>query len=81
MNKNLTPSPELLTRVRTGFMVKGTSLHKWCQENGVKYANTREVLIGAWDRPIGKKLRTELIRSKHQSYYWFTGRRRYGALS
>lgn len=61
MNKNLTPSPELLTRVRIGFVANGTSLHKWCQENGVKYANARQALIGAWDGPMGKKLRNELI--------------------
>ncbi|EDI5553110.1 hypothetical protein CEH80_14705 [Salmonella enterica subsp. enterica serovar Poona] len=61
MNKNLTPSPELLARVRIGFVVNGTSLHKWCQENGVKYANARQALIGAWNGPMGKKLRNELI--------------------
>ncbi|EHN5173281.1 hypothetical protein KI912_003137 [Salmonella enterica] len=61
MNKNLTPSPELLAKVRAGFMVNGTSLHKWCQENGVKYANARQALIGAWDGPAGKKLRIKLI--------------------
>lgn len=62
MNKNLTPSPELLTKVRVALMLNGTSLHKWCKENGVGYANARQALIGAWDGPMGKKLRNELIK-------------------
>ncbi|EAA6342556.1 hypothetical protein DRE41_24440 [Salmonella enterica subsp. enterica] len=61
MNKNLTPSTALLSRVRAGLIENDTNLHKWCSEHGVLYANARQALIGAWNGPKGTALRIRLI--------------------
>lgn len=37
-----------LPQLRAGFVAKGTSLHAWCKENDVDYANLRKALDGRW---------------------------------
>ena len=59
---NLSPSKELYLKVRAGFIARGTSLHKWCDEQGIKPSNARIALIGGWDGPKGKALRNQLIK-------------------
>ena len=63
---NLSPSKELYLKVRAGFIARGTSLHKWCDEQGIKPSNARIALIGGWDGPKGKALRVERTVSDHR---------------
>lgn len=54
---------DLLIRVRAGFVGRGTTLNAWCQENGVHHSNARQVLLGAWDGPAGRKLRAKILKA------------------
>ncbi|WP_185879233.1 hypothetical protein [Pseudomonas aeruginosa] len=37
MNKSTSPGKGLLDHVRAGFVARGTSLNKWCEEQGILY--------------------------------------------
>ena len=58
---NHTPSRDLYNQVRAGFIGQGSSLTKWCRNNGIKPQNAIHCLMGTWDGPKGKALRAELI--------------------
>lgn len=58
-----TTGPELLTRVRAGFVSNGSTLTAWCRENGIHHSNARQALLGAWDGPAGKTLRRRLLKA------------------
>tara|TARA_R110002124_G_scaffold61733_3_gene168980 strand:- start:138 stop:356 length:219 start_codon:yes stop_codon:yes gene_type:complete len=38
-------------RVRAAFLIQGTSLHGWCEKNGVAMQNVRAALLGIWRGP------------------------------
>lgn len=63
MNKELTPGIPLVGLVRGGLVTKGTSLHQWCIENGIRYPNARQALIGTWNGPKGSELRKRLLKA------------------
>lgn len=56
-----TPSLDLHLRVRAGFVSKGTSLKRWCKEQGITPSNARDALIGRWNGPKGIALRSRLV--------------------
>lgn len=58
-----TLGPDLLIRVRAGFVGRGTTLNAWCLANDVHHSNARQVLLGAWDGPAGRRLRTKILRA------------------
>lgn len=57
------PSLDLHLKVRAGFVSKGTSLNRWCEENNILPSNARDVLIGRWNGPKGQALREEIVKA------------------
>lgn len=47
-----TPSDELLKAVRARFVMRGTSLARFCREMGIHRQNASQALTGKW---TGKK--------------------------
>jgi hypothetical protein len=40
-----------LSQIRAGFVSQGTSLHAWCQTNGIDTQNARKAIVGIWTGP------------------------------
>lgn len=57
------PGPDLVRAVRSGFVLRGTSLGKWCRENRINPQNARVALLGGWDGPKGRSVRERLIKA------------------
>jgi hypothetical protein len=55
------PSPELLRSVRSGFVQQGTSLFRWCNEQGITRQYAAAVLTGKRNGPSAKKLLAFII--------------------
>ncbi len=55
------PGKNLYHEVRGGFVAHGTSLNAWCKTRGISRPNAVLALMGVWDGPKGRELRTELI--------------------
>ncbi|HBP5178750.1 TPA: hypothetical protein L5670_000050 [Pseudomonas aeruginosa] len=68
MNKSTSPGKGLLDHVRAGFVARGTSLNKWCEEQGILYPNARQALIGSWNGPKGIALRERLIQAASDAH-------------
>ncbi|MGO2233490.1 MAG: hypothetical protein ACTH5B_05405 [Marinomonas sp.] len=51
---------ELYTRVKAGFILQGSSLGRWCLNNGVSRQNAAQALKGIWNGPKSTALK-ELI--------------------
>jgi endonuclease YncB( thermonuclease family) len=56
----LTPGASLLAQVRSGFIYQGTSLSKWCIENGVCRVWATDALRGKRNGPRAAELRALL---------------------
>lgn len=63
MIKTSPAGPELLRQVRAGFVLKNTTLGRWCRENAVSRQNARAALTGLWDGPKGRALRARLVKA------------------
>lgn len=63
MSNALTPSLDLLLRVRAAFIVQGTTLHSWCHRNRVHVTGARQALIGTWNGPKGRALRARIVKA------------------
>lgn len=57
-----------LLKVRAGFVAKGTSLHRWCQEHGIKSENATKALKGSWNGPRARELRAKLLKASGGSH-------------
>lgn len=55
------PGKALYLQVRAGLIIQGLTLTGWCRERDINPTNARSALVGAWDGPKGKALRSELI--------------------
>lgn len=55
-----TPGASLLAQVRSGFIYQGTSLSKWCIENGVCRVWAADALRGKRNGPRAAELRALL---------------------
>jgi hypothetical protein len=53
--------PEYCSRVKAGFVLKGTSLHAWCRDNDVSPSYAHAVLTGATNGPAAQALRQRLL--------------------
>ncbi|GEM_PF-731280 len=58
-----TPGFDLHKRVRAGFLLQGTSLTEWCRANGTHISNARGALLGTWNGPKGKAMRTKIVKA------------------
>lgn len=62
MKKTLpNPGLELVRLVRAGFVLQGTTLGRWCRENGIALQNARNALLGGWNGSKGQAMRARLI--------------------
>ncbi|CAK6715499.1 conserved hypothetical protein (fragment) [Vibrio harveyi] len=52
---------DLYTKVKAGFLLRGTSLHRWCIDNGVKRQAAAQALKGIWNGPKSTDLKQKLI--------------------
>ena len=50
------PDYHRVTMVRAGFVAKGTSLHRWCTQNGLDSSNVHKTLTGKWVGPKASTL-------------------------
>ena len=55
------PSRGLYNKVRGGFIAQGSSLSRWCAHIGINVQNAQACLIGTWNGPRAKELRSELV--------------------
>lgn len=64
---SLQPGRDLVRRVRIGFIGQDSSLSAWCREHGVHIGNARQALIGSWDGPKARDLRTRILKAARLS--------------
>lgn len=57
------PSLDLHLQVRAGFVTQGSSLKRWCREQGITPSNARDALIGRWNGPKGQALRRKVVKA------------------
>ena len=55
------PSLQLVNQVRAAFIVRGTTLGKWCRDNGLRLTNVRAALVGTWNGAAGQKMRRRVV--------------------
>ena len=55
------PGPALHLNVRAGFVAQGTSLGRWCRDNGVRRQNAEKALKGVWIGPGARRLCARLV--------------------
>ena len=58
-----TTNKQLLWRVRSNFVEKGTSLHAYCKQNNIHRGNAEKALLGTWSTKGGKDLKKLLIQA------------------
>ncbi len=47
--------------IKGNLIIQGTSLAKWCRENGTDIQNLRHAFKGKWNGPRAKKLREKAL--------------------
>lgn len=60
-NHPASPGPELIRKVRALFILRGTTLGRWCRDNDIKLNHARMALVGSWDGPKGRALRDRVV--------------------
>lgn len=48
--------------IKGAFIAQGISFSEWCRKNKVTPSNAKAALIGSWDGPKARVLRTKLIK-------------------
>lgn len=61
MKTDLAPGPELARKVRAAFVLRGTTLGRWCRENGIVRQTAMNCLVGIWDGPKGRAMRHRVL--------------------
>lgn len=61
--ENISPSETLLRQVRAAFVVRGETLHSWCQKNNVDWSYAHGALTGKNDFQKAKELRLRVLRA------------------
>lgn len=61
MNTNPTPGKELLLQVRIEFIKQGTSLTRWCTEQGVSHSYAHQALTGKYSYPAILAFRKKIL--------------------
>ncbi|WP_417581544.1 hypothetical protein [Nitrincola sp.] len=59
--EHLGPGKKLYLDVRVAFVAAETTLNAWCNRNDINPANARQCLIGSWDGPKARLLRSRII--------------------
>ena len=58
----------LYCKVRAGFIIQGTSLAMWCQENGIARQYAAKVLKNEKNGPKATELKIKLIQAAEGNY-------------
>jgi hypothetical protein len=61
MTNELIGNRQLLNEVCGLFKIKGTSLHHWCNKNGIAHQNARAYIRGLRNGPIAKEWRRRIV--------------------
>jgi hypothetical protein len=61
--RDMREKTDLISRVRAGFIMRGTSLHSWCREHGVYPSNANACLTGRWRGKRGVALKASICRA------------------
>ncbi|MEC7308551.1 hypothetical protein [Vibrio crassostreae] len=54
---------DLYTKVKAGFLLRGTTFSRWCIENNVQRQNATQALKGVWNGPKSTELKEKIIKS------------------
>lgn len=57
------PGLDLHKRVRAGFVLQGKTLTEWCRANGTTVTNARAALLGTWNGPKGRAMRSRIVKA------------------
>jgi hypothetical protein len=55
------PHENLLSAVRTGFILKQTTFKAWCRENGIDPGYAHHVIAGKTNGPKAQQLRKRIV--------------------
>ena len=58
-----TPEPDLLTKIRAGFILKGTTMNAWCAKHAINRPNATMAILGGWRGPKAKRLVARIKRA------------------
>lgn len=61
------PGEELLSSVRAGFVLQGTSLSEWCETHQLARQNVRVALLGGWNGQKAQEIRYQVVEASRQS--------------
>jgi hypothetical protein len=50
-----------LEKVRSGFVLRGTSFHRFCTENGINRRNAEKAIRGEWRGEKAQALKSRII--------------------
>ncbi|MGB3393229.1 MAG: hypothetical protein WA956_05685 [Stenotrophomonas sp.] len=52
---------KLITMIRAGFVMQGTSLTAWAKKQGYDPSAIRQAVYGTWGGPKGKAVRAQVL--------------------
>jgi hypothetical protein len=67
MKDRYSPGEDLLREVRAGFVMQGTTFSTWCTQQGINRSSARQALMGSWNGPKGRALRTRVVKAAKAS--------------
>lgn len=59
----LKPGLNLLLEVKAGFVRQNSSMSRWAKDNGTHVSNVRNALLGSWDGPRGRAMRSRVVKA------------------
>jgi hypothetical protein len=64
--RNSSPSQLLLNQVKGAFIAHGTTLTEWCNNNGIRYQNARQYLLGLRNGRKAQEWRQRIVEAAQQ---------------
>lgn len=61
--EGVSPGDTLLRKVRAAFVMRGETLHSWCQNNNVDWSYAHGALTGKNDFQKARELRLRVLRA------------------
>lgn len=59
----LKPGLDLLLQVKAGFVRQNSSMSRWARDNDTHVSNVRNALLGSWDGPRGRAMRSRVAKA------------------
>lgn len=57
------PGPDLMNRVRAGFLLQNTTLAEWCREQKINASAARQAVYGTWNGIKGQAMRAKVLKA------------------